>query len=381
MREVYLDNSSTTKPCPEAVEKTAEALTACWGNPSSLHTLGFAAERLLAHARGAVARSLGCKPAEIYFTSGGTEANNIALLGAARGRARRGNRVVTTAIEHPSVLSVMKALEKEGFEVVYLMPDRAGLVQEEQVRAAVTERTILVSMMAVNNEVGTLLPIDAAAEAIAAVRAPALLHVDAVQAYGKLPLNPARRGIDLMTVSAHKIHGPKGAGALFIAGGTHLAPPSYGGGQERDMRSGTEPVPAIAGMGAAVEALPPLEKARGHVALLRDRLAALLAAMPEVTVHTPMSEGAALPYILNLSARGARAETMLHFLAERGIYVSTGSACAKGRQSHVLTAMGLEKKEIESALRVSFSWDNTEDDVELFAQALREGLDTLARGR
>lgn len=381
MREAYLDNSSTTKPCPVAVEKTTEALTACWGNPSSLHTLGFAAEKLLTHARGAVARSLGCRPAEICFTSGGTEANNIALLGAAHGRARRGNRIVTTAIEHPSVLGAMKALEKEGFEVVYLMPDRTGCIREDQVREAVTEQTILVSMMAVNNEVGTVLPVDAAVEAIAASRAPALLHVDAVQAYGKLPLNPARRGIDLMTVSAHKIHGPKGAGALYIAGGTHLAAPFYGGGQERNIRPGTEPVPAIAGMGAAVEALPPLEESCRHVTLLRDRLAALLEPMPEVIVHTPQAAGAAVPYILNLSAQGVRAETMLHFLAERGIYVSSGSACAKGRQSHVLTAMGLEKREIESALRVSFSWDNTMDEVELFARALREGLDTLARSR
>ena len=171
MREIYLDNSSTTKPCPEAVEKTAEALTACWGNPSSLHTLGFAAEKLLAHARSAVARSLGCRPAEIYFTSGGTEANNIALLGAAHSRARRGKRIVTTAMEHPSVLNTMKALEKEGFEVVYLQPDHAGCIREGQVREAVTAQTILVSMMAVNNEVGTILPVDAAAGAIAAVQA------------------------------------------------------------------------------------------------------------------------------------------------------------------------------------------------------------------
>ena len=381
MREIYLDNSSTTKPCPEAVEKTAEALTACWGNPSSLHTLGFAAVKLLAHARSAVARSLGCRPAEIYFTSGGTEANNIALLGAAHSRARRGKRIVTTAMEHPSVLNTMKALEKEGFEVVYLQPDHAGCIREGQVREAVTAQTILVSMMAVNNEVGTILPVDAAAGAIAAVQAPALLHVDAVQAYGRLSLNPARQGIDLMTVSAHKIHGPKGAGALYIAGGARLAAPFYGGGQERDIRPGTEPVPAIAGMGAAVEALPPLEEAHRHATLLRDRLAALLEPMPEVVVHTPQAADAAAPYILNLSARGVRAETMLHFLAERGIYVSSGSACAKGRQSHVLTAMGLEKREIESALRVSFSRNNTVDDVELFARALREGLDTLAHSR
>lgn len=381
MNEIYLDHSSTTPPCPEAVRKMTEALTQCWGNPSSLHTRGFEAEKLMTHARGAVARSLGCKPAEIYFTSGGTEANNIALMGAAHGRARRGRHIVTTAIEHPSVLNTMKALEKEGFEVTYLMPDRYGRITGEQIRQAVTEQTILVSLMAVNNEIGTILPVETAADAIAGVRAPALLHVDAVQAYGKMPLNPSRCGIDLMTVSAHKIHGPKGAGALFVAGNVHLAPRVYGGGQERNLRPGTEPVPAIAGFGAAVEALPPLEQSWQQVTQLRDCLVELLGDVPEAVVHTPLGKGESLPYILNLSARGVKAETMLHFLAERGIFVSSGSACAKGKQSHVLQAMGMEKKEMESALRISFSRDNTLDDVKAFVKVLREGLDTLARIR
>ena len=375
MNWIYLDNSATTRPCAEAVEKITELLTVCWGNPSSLHGLGFAAEQELSAARRAVARSLSCTPEEIFFTSGGTESDNLAIFGAAHARQKRGRHVVTTRIEHPAVLNTMAELEREGFEVTYLAPDEWGHIAPESVKSAVRPDTILVSLMAVNNEVGTILPVQAAREAIAEQNAPALLHVDAVQAYGKLPLAPARQGIDLLTISGHKIHGPKGVGALYVKKGVHLAPRVFGGGQESNVRPGTEGLPLIAGFGAAVAALPDLAAEEERIRALNRRLRERLASLDGVTVHSPDD---ALPYILSFSACPVRAETMLHFLSERGICVSSGSACAKGKASHVLTAMNLPKEQIASSLRVSFSRDNTEADVDALADALAEGLRTLA---
>lgn len=371
---IYLDNSSTTQPCAETVEKVTELLTKTWGNPSSLHSLGLAAEQEVARARRAVARALGCTPEEIFFTSGGTEADNLALFGAAYARKKRGSHIVTTRIEHPAVLHTAEALEQEGFTVTWLSPDGQGRISPAQVREAIRPDTILVSMMAVNNEVGSLLPVAEAARAIAAKKAPALLHVDAVQAFGKIALRPLRDHIDLMTVSAHKIHGPKGVGALFVKKGVRLAPRVFGGGQERGLRPGTESAPLIAGFGAAVEALPGLKQEEERIRGLNQRLRARLAGIPGVSVHSGED---ALPYILSLSACPVRAETMLHFLAARDIFVSTGSACAKGKASHVLAAMGLPREEIASSLRVSFSRWNTKEDVDAFAAALQEGLTSL----
>ena len=375
MNWIYLDNSATTRPCAEAVEKITELLTVCWGNPSSLHGLGFAAEQELSEARRAVAKSLSCAPEEVYFTSGGTESDNLAIFGAAKARQKRGRHIVTTRIEHPAVLNTMAELEREGFEVTYLAPDEWGHIAPESVKSAVRPDTILVSLMAVNNEVGTILPVQAAREAIAEQNAPALLHVDAVQAYGKLPLAPARQGIDLLTISGHKIHGPKGVGALYVKKGVHIAAHVFGGGQERNLRPGTEGLPLIAGFGAAVAALPDLAAEEERIRALNRRLRERLASLDGVTVHSPDD---ALPYILSFSACPVRAETMLHFLSERGICVSSGSACAKGKASHVLTAMNLPKEQIESSLRVSFSRNNTEQEVDALADALAEGLSTLA---
>lgn len=376
MGEVYLDNSSTTKVCREAAEKVMEMMTENYGNPSSLHSMGFRAEREITAARGNVAALIGAKPEEIYFTSGGTESNNIALFGAAHALQKRGRRIVTTAIEHPSVLNTMKQLEKENFEVVYLKPDGTGKIQPEQIFEAVTPDTILVSMMCVNNEVGTILPLEAVSAAIAAAKAPALFHVDAVQAFGKLPLKPSKLKIDLMSMSAHKIHGPKGVGALYLRKGAHIVPRSYGGGQERDIRPGTESAPLIVGFGAAVGALPDTAEELKAMAELCGYCHAKLSEIDGVTLNSPED---ALPYIVNLSAGGVRAETMLHYLADREIYVSSGSACSKGKASHVLTAMGLPRERIASSLRLSFSRFNTRDDIDRFIEALKSGLAELTK--
>ena len=378
MEEIYLDNSATTRVCEKSAEKVLELMTQCYGNPSSLHKKGLEAQREVAHARQAVAVSLGAQPREIIFTSGGTEANNLAVLGGAAAGRRRGKRIVTTAIEHPSVLEPMRQLEKEGFEVVFLTPDTDGRVPEEAVLKAVTGDTILISVMAVNNELGSIQPIEVLKKAVKRAGAPALVHVDGVQAYGKLPLRPEKLGIDLLTVSGHKIHGPKGVGALYVSKNARILPRTFGGGQERELRPGTEAAPLIAGLGAAVEELPDWRQAYSRMEKLRDYTLQKLSGLEGVEVNSPV-EG--LPYLLNFSALGIRSETMLHFLAQRGIYVSSGSACAKGQQSHVLKAAGLPDSRISSAIRVGFSRENTERDADALAEGVREGLACLARAR
>lgn len=378
MEEAYLDNSATTRVCAEAANKVMEMMTVKYGNPSSLHTKGLEAEQEVSAARAAVAGMLGAKPEEIIFTSGGTEANNIALFGAAAARRRAGSRIVSTAIEHPSVLHALEELQKQGFEVVTLKPDTNGVVPADSIVQAVTPDTILVSMMLVNNEVGSVQPVEAAAKAIAKSKAPALLHVDAVQAFGKLPVKPKKLGADLVTVSGHKIHAPKGVGALYISSNARILPRVFGGGQERGIRPGTESAPLIAGFGAAVRALPSLEEEYEQISALKQACTERLSQLAGITFNSPANS---LPYILNISVDGIRAETMLHHLASRGVYVSSGSACAKGKQSHVLLAMGLDKKRINSALRISFSRYNTIEDVEALVSALSDGISTIAKGR
>lgn len=376
MREIYLDNSATTRVCPEAAEKALELMTQCYGNPSSLHALGFRAEQALSQARQAVAKLLSAQPEEITFTSGGTESNNLAIFGGAFARRHVGRRIVTTQIEHPSVLEPMAQLEKEGWEIVRLAPDAFGRISPQQIEEAITPDTALVSIMAVNNEIGSILPVEAAARVIRRNKYRTLLHVDAVQAFGKLPLIPGKTGIDLLTVSAHKIHGPKGSGALYIRKGVRLLPRVFGGGQERGLRPGTEAVPLHAAFGAAAEALPPFDEQEALYLRLHRQLTDGLAGLDGFTVNSP--EGA-VPYILNLSAPGIRSETLLHFLAERGVFVSSGSACSKGKKSPVLTALGLPAPRIDSALRVSFTHTTTPQEVDRLLDALRDAAATLVR--
>ncbi len=372
---IYLDNSSTTKPCEKAIENIQYALLHSWGNPSSLHRLGVEAEIGVSDTRSHLAALLGAKEDEIYFTSCGTESNNTAILGAVNSRKKRGNRIVTTAIEHPSVLEVMKKLEGDGFEVIYLKPDINGIINADDIKNAVNKNTILVSIMLVNNEVGSIQPVNAARKAIDSSGAPALLHCDAVQGFGKMPINVKNLGVDLLSVSAHKIHGPKGIGAIFIKKGVVIKPLILGGGQEKGMRSGTENVPLIMGFDGAVTQLGNISANLKKVSEIYDYSKRKLLETGLVTLN---SRGG-LPYILNISVLGYRSETLLHFLESKNIFVSSGSACAKGEGSFVLKEMGLKPDRIDSALRISFSRFSKESDIDALCDALTEATNKLKK--
>ncbi len=373
---VYLDNSATTKPCGEALSLMNKALCENWGNPSSLHTIGIAAEDILISCRETCAKAIGARPDEMFFTSGGTEANNIAINGAVLSMAKRGNRIITTAIEHPSVLETIKFFESKGFEVIYLKPKADGRISTDELKTAIDEKTVLVSIMLVNNEIGTIQPVKEAAKAIKSVGAPALLHCDAVQAFGKLPFKVSDLGVDLLTFSGHKIHAPKGIGVLYKKKGLHITPLTYGGGQQEGIRSGTEPVPFIAALEGAVKALPNVANQLTAMQELCDYAKEKLTATGVVELNSPED---ALPYIINISVTGFRSETLLHFLDAKGIYVSSGSACAKGGTSPTLTALGLDAKRIDSALRISLSRDNTTTDIDKLCDALAQATKKLKR--
>ncbi len=373
---VYLDNSATTRVCRAAADKAYELMTDCYGNPSSLHTMGFRAEQEVATARREVATMLGAQPENLLFTSGGTEANNLAILGYAAAHPRTGRHIVTTAVEHPSVAAACDLLEQQGYTVTRLLPNTDGTISPEQIVEACREDTCLVTVMLVNNETGARFALEQAVAGIRRRSPKAHIHCDGVQAAGKIPLRVERWGFDTLSASAHKIHGPKGCGVLYIRKGVRLAPRQVGGGQERGLRSGTEAAQLIAAFGAAVTQLPPFAQQQQHYERLKQRLLQQLADTQGIQFHLP--EGG-VPYILHLSVPSFRSETLLHFLAERQIYVSSGSACSKGAKSPVLTAMGLSADEIDSALRVSLSRENTEEDMDDFAQALQQAMHTLAR--
>lgn len=377
MSECYLDNSATTKPCKKAVENMLYALETCWGNPSSLHDKGIEADELLLKARKAVASALSANEKEIYFTSGGTEGNNLAIFGAAYKNRRKGNRVITTAVEHPSVQKAFDRLQNEGFEVVRLKTDPFGRVSKEDLYEAIDEKTVLVSMMYVNNEVGAIEPVEEIRKAVRFKNSPALIHVDAVQAFGKLPINVRTLGADLVTVSSHKIHGPKGVGAIYIRDGVKLQSVAVGGGQERDIRPGTEAMPNIAGFLGAVESLTVKESLQ-KLTKLRDEFTDKLRSVEGITVNSPDD---ALPYIVNLSLNKLNSETVLNFMSGMGIYVSSGSACSKGHKSPVLTAMGLSDEIINSSIRVSLSRYTTKEELDFFVEASEKALKTLAKRR
>ena len=371
----YLDNSATTKPCKGAKENMLKAIDECWGNPSSLHSVGIDADILLIESRRIIAKTLSCDEKEIFFTSGGTESNNIAIFGSAYQQKRKGNKIITSAIEHPSVHKCFDKLADEGFEVVKISVDSKGMLDLSQLEREVDEKTVLVSIMAVNNEVGTIEPFAEIKNIVKRKNSPAIIHIDAVQAFGKLPLNMKKLGADLLSVSSHKIHGPKGVGALYIKNGTKLSPRIFGGGQEKDIRPGTEPMPAIAGFAGAVEELN-IKNSLEKMTALRDEFVNNLRAIDGVIINSPDD---ALPYIVNVSLTGLRSETVLNLLSGMGIYVSSGSACAKGHKSHVLTAMGLDNNIIDSSLRVSLSRFTTKEELDYFIEGVNRALKTIMK--
>ncbi len=373
--EHYLDNSATTKVLESAARKAYYMMTEEFGNPSSLHSKGFKAKCELDSAREIIAKSLSAENSEIIFNSGGTEGNNLAVLGAVNAQKRRGNKIVTTAAEHSSVLKPMQELQKQGFEITFLKPNQQGVIDPEELEKEIDENTILVSIMLVNNETGAIQPVKAAADIIRRKKLAAILHTDAVQGYLKMPISVGKLGVDLLTVSGHKVHAPKGVGALYISKKTRILPSYFGGGQEKNIRAGTEGLPLIAAFAEAVsQGGSDIQKNAATVAKLNALLREKLSQKNDINI---LSAEDALPYILNFSAGRVKAETMLHFLSSKEIYVSSGSACGKGKPSHVLTAMGIDKNKIESSIRVSFSRFNTEEDVLALADALAEGLQTL----
>lgn len=370
----YLDNSATTRVSKTAADKAYEIMTEIYGNPSSLHLMGMNAEKELELARKRVSAALGATSEELFFTSGGTEANNTALFGAAYAKRRSGKRIVISSVEHSSVLEAAARLEQEGFEVVRIAPQIDGIIHPEDVAEAVNDDTILVSVMLVNNETGAVMPVKDIFEAARDKNDKIICHTDAVQAFGKLDFSPKKLGADLLSVSAHKVHAPKGCGALYIKRRVRIIPRQFGGEQEKKIRPGTEALPLIAAFGAACEEFD-VEGNGERVAELNGYARQRLLEIGGVVINSPEN---ALPYVLNISAGRVRSETMLHFLEEREVFVSSGSACAKGKPSHVLSAMGIDRDRADSALRISFSKLNTKADVDALCEGIAEGLGTLA---
>ncbi len=366
---IYLDNSATSFPAPEVIRSAADAMIKFPGNPSSRHNLGLEAEKELESCRKRVAKVLGIEPKELCFTSGGTESDNIAVLGGAN--IKKGRRVVTTAVEHPAVLRSMKRLEELGFEVIYLVPGKDGSVSINDIGAAITPDTCLVSVMAVNNETGALMPIDKIKPILDRTAPRALLHTDAVQALGHIPVELKKWGVDMASFSGHKIHGPRGIGALYVKNGVTIKTPSLGGGQERGLRSGTENLPCIAGFVQAIELISPNDFEL--MAGLKERLRAGLLEIPGTVQN---GEGGA-PHILNISFSGIRSEVMLNAFSLRRIYVSSGSACARGAGSHVLKAMGAELS--DNAIRFSISRYTDAAEIDKAIAAAKEIVSELRR--
>lgn len=371
----YLDNSATTQVCQEAADAAYRMMRENYGNPSSLHKVGIQAETAVEEARGIIADALNVQPKTIYFTSGGTEANNTALFGAAQALRRRGDRVIVSAIEHSSVYESAKRLSELGYDVQFAPVTDRGAVDIDALKALLTDKTILVSIMTVNNETGAVQPIEQIAKLVHKNCPEALFHSDAVQAFGKIPVKPKKWGVDLMSVSAHKIHGAKGCGALYIRDGARILPLLYGGEQQKKLRPGTESAPLIAAFATAVGFLN-LSRNADHIRELNRYTLEKLQALEGVTINSPTD---ALPYIINISVNGIRSETMLHHLEESGVYVSSSSACAKGKRSYVLEAMGLPDDRIDSSLRISFSRYNTTEDIDALIDGLQSGIATLQR--
>lgn len=374
---IYLDNAATTKPCGEAVSAAVDAMTENYGNPSSLHRAGLDAQLAVDKARKAIAASIGADSSEIYFTSGATESNNLALRGISAAYGRKRRKIVISSVEHASVDETASALEKSGFEIVRISPRDDGRFYADDFISACDENTCLVSMMLVNNETGYIMPVRETFMAVKRSFPEIITHCDCVQGYMKLPIKAASLGADLISLSAHKIHGVKGVGAIYIKEGVRVIPIVTGGKQEKGIRSGTESVPLIAAFGAAVDKFrPTIAERYERVSQLKAHLLEKIGGIENVAVNSP-SDGS--PYVINISAVGKRSEIMLHFLESKGIYVSSGSACSKGQQSGVLGEFGISGKRADGAVRISITAQTTEDELDEFAEALAEGM-TKIRG-
>lgn len=372
----YLDNAATTMVNPEVIETITKAMAEHWANPSSLYTPGAHSELALNKARADVARTLGATAGEVYFTGCGSEGNNLAILGAARTR-KWGKRIVCTGFEHPSVALPMQRLAQEGYDVQFVAPEADGHLNVDKMLELVDKNTILVAAMQVNNETGTAVDVARLAAGVKARNDRTAVHVDGVQAWMRVPVRLAN--IDSYSVSGHKIHAPKGIGALYLRKGYHIEPPYLGGGQEKGMRPGTENLPYAIGMAKAATLLSrTLPQRHKTLVELNTRLREGLKQFPEVTLNSPED---AVPEVLNFSLNVIRSETMLHHLETMGVYVSSGSACSKGAASHTLTAMGLEPRRIDTAIRASFCADNTPEDVDALLEGLKTGLAILSRIR
>lgn len=372
----YLDNSATTKPCERALKKTMQIASGCYGNPSSLHFMGYEAKRELDFARKSVADFIGAKPEEVYFTSGGTASNMTAILGTAAAKKRDGKKIITSRLEHPSVIKNFELLGEQGFLPVFLEPDGNGKVSPDSIYSAVDENTILVSLMAVNNEVGSVQCFDKVKQIIKSKKSNALYHCDAVQGFGKIKINPAKCGIDLMSMSAHKIHGLKGSGALYVSKNARIKPAIVGGGQENGLVSGTEAMPSLCAFGAAVEDIGSVDENCSKVKMLRDMFLEKISDYDYIYVNSPSD---ALPYILNISVKGVPSQVMLNALSAEGICVSAGSACSKGHRSSVLSAMNIEPARIDSALRISLSKYTEEDEMNMLFDAIIKTANRIRR--
>ncbi len=373
---VYLDNSATTRVCEEAARAAQSAMTETFGNPSSLHRLGLEAEKLLRRSRAVIADTLGARDEEIWFTSCGTESDNTAIAGVWESRRKTGKRVITTAVEHPAVLAPCRRLQELGADVIYLPVKRDGTFDMDAFREALTPDTILVSVMHVNNETGAVMPVAEIKQAMLEVGSSALLHTDAVQSYGKLKIDAGELGADLLSVSGHKIHAPKGIGALYVRKGVHIPPLILGGGQEKGRRSGTESLPLIAAFAAAAEKVCGDIPARAEAMRTAKNFlkARVLEYVPDAVVNSPEDSVCS---VLNMSFPGCRGEVLLHMLEEKDIYVSTASACSshsKEHRSHVLSAMGLSPELIDGALRFSFCAENTPEQMDYAAYELEKAV-------
>lgn len=383
--EVYLDNSATTRVFPEVAQLMTKVMCEDYGNPSSMHRKGVEAEKYIRYAKEALSKLLKVSEKEILFTSGGTESDNMALIGCAMANMRRGRHLITTKVEHPAVLQTMHYLENQGFRVTYLPVDKSGRVRIEDLRNAITPETILVSMMYVNNEIGSVQPIEEAGALIKKINPNILFHVDAVQGFGKFKIYPKKLNVDLMSVSSHKIHGPKGVGFLYVGERVKILPITYGGGQQKNMRSGTENVPGIAGMTMAAEMVyEHLDEDVNKLYELKEYFIQGVTRMDGIQINGLIEGGSfrqTAPHVVSVSIGGVRSEVLLHALEDKGIFISAGSACAsnKPQTSETLKAIGLQREYWDSTIRFSFSVFTTKEEIDYTLQVLYEMIPVLRR--